>query len=539
MQEIYVRMKGYIKPFERILALDELESLCRGSTRLTGHDLYVAQTETHVQELQDHLAYWEVVGESPETLRPTRQLIREATTNVTRNGVDLGEIKKRLPFRSESRALEAKPNRRVLRYGPHGIHEYRGKFFPQLVVALLNKAGIGPGKTVVDPMCGSGTTIVEACLHGARGVGMDLNPLSVLMAQTKVDLLRVGPDEIEEEYTRIHRTLLQSPTASLSSSWFQSLPIATQEYLKGWFGAEVLDDLDRVVDAIQSTENPIIRNLFLLSLSNILRTVSWQKVDDLRVRREVRMDIEIDAIRDFLAEVGRSARLVIAHRRVDLELGSGLGTVFNWDARDPWPQLNGMGAQADAVVTSPPYATALPYLDTDRLSLAYLNLIERTQLRGLNHQMIGNREISNAQRAALWEAVLAAGNGLPVSVLRLVQEIDRRNRKSEVGFRRRNTAALLGKYFLDMKDVLENMHKCLRPGAPAFIVVGSNHTIAGGQRMTIDTPGIIREIAEDIGFEMISEVSMDALVSRDIFQHNSGASEKIVHVCRMESLTRT
>lgn len=87
--------------------------------------------------------------------RYTRQIRREATINAVRNGIAPAQLKALLPFDGKAISI---PNRRVLRYGPHGAHEYRGKFFPQLVRALLNIAAVKRGDVVLDPMCGSGTT---------------------------------------------------------------------------------------------------------------------------------------------------------------------------------------------------------------------------------------------------------------------------------------------------------------------------------------------------------------------------------------------
>jgi len=47
-------------------------------------------------------------------------------------------------------------------YATHGLFPYRGKFHPQLIKGLLNILNVQPGETVLDPMCGSGITNVEA-----------------------------------------------------------------------------------------------------------------------------------------------------------------------------------------------------------------------------------------------------------------------------------------------------------------------------------------------------------------------------------------
>jgi hypothetical protein len=74
-------------------------------------------------------------------------------------------------------------------YATHGFFPYRGKFHPQMVKGLLNVMGLAPGDLVLDPMMGSGTTVVEAATMGIRSAGIDANPFCVLMARAKADAL--------------------------------------------------------------------------------------------------------------------------------------------------------------------------------------------------------------------------------------------------------------------------------------------------------------------------------------------------------------
>src|SRR5207248_3747042 len=127
--------------------------------------------------------------------------------------------------------------------------------------------------------------------------------------------------------------------------------------------------------------------------------------------------------------------------------------------------------KADVIITSPPYATALPYLDTDRLSLCFLGLLPRVQHRERDQAMIGNREITDRTRRDYWGAFKSTGNGLPRSVKKLISEIQTLNQSRDVGFRRRNLPSLLYKYFHDMRQVFVGMREILKPGASAFVVV--------------------------------------------------------------------
>ena len=70
-------------------------------------------------------------------------------------------------------------------YATHGLFPYRGKFHPQMVKGIINAMGVRPGETVLDPMMGSGTTMIEAALMGLNSVGVDASPFCRFMAAAK------------------------------------------------------------------------------------------------------------------------------------------------------------------------------------------------------------------------------------------------------------------------------------------------------------------------------------------------------------------
>jgi site-specific DNA-methyltransferase (cytosine-N4-specific) len=529
MTAINCRIKDYIQPFERTLALQELSALAEATPHAVNGDTvksreFVVVTRKPLRTLADSLAYWELVSNtSVRTL--TRQSLRESTVNVVRNGIDLDALEQLLPFQD----AVPLPNRRCLRYGTHGIHEYRGKFFPQLVRALINISGTRPGGLIADPMSGSGTTLVEAALFGCRGIGLDMNPLSAYLGNTKCELLSADAKKVKAAYVKVRESVLAPEARGRPRlTYLESLPQADQLYLSTWFGEEVLAGLDDIATNIKEVAYTPARNLMWVALSNILRSVSWQKDDDLRVRREVRLDVDIDPKREFLEEAARSVRAVLAFLHQERPKGVPRHQVVAGDARrcgDLWAQYLG---KVDAVITSPPYATALPYLDTDRLSLCFLGLLPRPEHRRRDQQMIGNREVTERLRRAYLARLKRDGAMLPASVVNLVSRIEQLNDGTGAGFRRKNLPSLLSNYFFDMREVLQGIFDVLKPGGQAFVVVGNNHTIAGGTRVDIETARVMAEIAEALGFAVRPSLSMEMLPSRDIFRKNTMATEEIL-----------
>ena len=527
MTNLTCRIKQHIQPFERTLALKELRALADSTAVPIDGDEMTAltfgiATSCDAERLRDALAYWQFVGDQDAGL--TSQIRREATSIVARSGGSPGQLAETVqswvPFRL--------PKKRCLRYGTHGLHEYRGKFFPQLVRALINVGGVPAGGVVLDPMCGSGTTLVEARCNGLRGYGMDMNPLSVFVSDTKCDALGLTPGSLVQAYDQLFTELQDRPMGVVLRQ--SSRDAGDRDYLERWFDRSVLQELDRVDCAIGRLTADSIRKFYRVCLSNILREVSWQKTDDLRVRRHHSTVLPGEATVRFLKEALRSTRTVVAFLAERGPVDGPRHRVVGGDARSATIAVPDVVGQVDAIVTSPPYATALPYIDTDRLSLIFLGLLQRSDHRHLDTMMIGNRELTTRQREEYWMYYNDHRRLLPDATKSMIDRIDSLNRQVAVGFRRRNVATLLSKYFFDMRKALQEMYVLLKRGGSAFLVIGNNRTIAGGVEVEVNTADHLAEIGADVGFNIEDDLSMDMLVSRDIFKNNAVKSERIVRL---------
>ena len=527
MNSLTCCMKPYIQPFERRLALQEMDALARGPVvPVDGDDatarVFSISSENDAPMLRKALAYWQSIGDPASGL--TEQLRGEATLGVGANGATVSDATPPL-FRPVPLKL---PNRRCLRYATHGLHEYRGKFFPQLVCALMNIARLPKDAVVLDPMCGSGTTLVEARLSGRKSYGLDMNPLSVFVADVKCRALSLQPAALTGACGDLEEALSAQTPRRGAPGRFAELTEGDQAYLARWFAPQTLIELDRIEAAIRQLPTKTLRAFYRVCLSNILRGVSWQKNEDLRIRRDVVELAAGETSTRFLKEAARSTRTVAAFLKERRPMRVGRYAVREADARRAAQTFPSLVGEVDAIITSPPYATALPYIDTDRLSLIYLGLLPHSSHRSRDASMIGNREVTNRERTQLWTFFEAHKALLPRKTRALVQRIDLLNKAADVGFRRRNLSALLAKYFFDMRETMQQAFLLLKPGGKMFLVVGNNRTTAGQEEIEIRTAEHLGAIACEIGFQMKDDIAMDMLVSRDVFRKNAMRSEQIL-----------
>ena len=82
-------------------------------------------------------------------------------------------------------------------YITHGYHRYPAKFIPQIVSRLAEKY-TKEGDLIVDPFGGCGTTLVESKVMGRPSVGVDINPVAVLI--TKAKITPIDPKKIEKAF---------------------------------------------------------------------------------------------------------------------------------------------------------------------------------------------------------------------------------------------------------------------------------------------------------------------------------------------------
>ncbi len=504
---IKLERKPYLQPFENELAMRELAALLNpGDEIWEERGLHLARTTKSEDFLRQHLTYWQRVGRAH--LEPTLQ----KTLEFTQNGITQT---------NERRELH---NARRLRFGPHDLHEYRGKFFPQLVRSLINISQVSDDAVVLDPMCGSGTTPCETIAAGRSALGADLNPLSVLIACVKSAL----PAENARDF------------AAISSGYLAKFRFAPVEpstvwgaddlrYMGMWFDQASIADVASIVSELCKIKEPMYLALFRVCLSNIIRSVSWQKSTDLRVRKEVLPYEAGTAIKKFVEEAsGQVDRIhpylcVLPHKvpRPSLIIREGNAV----DVASLFPEYE---KKVDLLITSPPYATALPYLDTDRLSLVALGLLSRKRHKDAESDMVGTREVSEKGRREAWAAYEKRRSELPQEISELIDGIASHNHGEGVGFRRRNLPALLGKYYLDMLDAMRSAHKLMRPGANGYYVVGNNSTSVDGEKMEIPTDRFLFALGEAAGWTCREQISMELLSSRDIFRENRGSSETIL-----------
>ena len=432
--------------------------------------------------------------------------------------------------------------RQCTRYSAHGLHEYRGKFNPQMVRTVMNILGLNVRDRVWDPFCGSGTVLLEARHQGFDAVGVDLNPLAVAISNAKLSAVDASPGSLENAAQMVAKRVQtkgmwisksipdeDALAKRLGRNWLERFPCP--DYLVRWFPLPVLAQLLVIVDSIDQVVPPCLREVFRVILSDILREVSWQDPRDLRVRRRGSPAANYPAIEAFITALHSRVNSVLAAQR-HISARRGWQSAFLGDSGD-LQSLDGSAIEflekgVSCVLSSPPYATALPYIDTQRLSIALFGLATTQEIRELDGALVGSREISTRDRRALEESIECNHANVAEEVWVLCKALKEAYDPDRDGFRRQNTPAVIYRYFAGMTQVMKMAKRHLRRRGWLAFIVGPNRTSLGGIKILIDTPGLLATTGSHVGLQLRDMYELDAYRRFSVHSRNSIREERLL-----------
>lgn len=449
---------------KQTLAQHSLEEVLRVhiEERILPRDRAVLRNLHDIYELQ--LAYYENSLLSDDELVQRGGYFERVGDRLTHHYLMCAGESLRLSDHSSSR-LKSFFEKNIFRtgYATHGLFPYRGKFHPQMIKGLLNAMGLKPGNVVLDPMMGSGTVPIEAAAMGIDSIGVDSSPFCKFMAQTKYDTL-------------------------------------TMPFIEGLHSADSAEDVFGFFDAHNERYRTAPREPAELRLSKIeeafraeMRQWRMEHGDSgwrSDAGRRKTCAFLLLAYLDTAGYAQRSARstpldkfrgildryLFVADKfrsvRNTLQLNIGESKLMTGDAR----RLPIGDSSVDGVIFSPPYSFAIDYVANDLLHLEYLG-VDVTQLS-----------------------------------------------TDMVGLRGRNLREKYELYRIDMRAILTECSRVLKPGSICTVIIGTNvnqlSKVTG--RPAEEVPGLhelIVEMAAGCGMRLITAIPRPIMGISNTLRH--------------------
>lgn len=326
------------------------------------------------------------------------------------------------------------------------VHPFPARMAPEIALDCIPIAENGRAQLILDPMCGSGTVLSAAMQRGHHAIGIDLDPLAILMT-------RVATSPIDtSQCDRLREQVVNAATSDRETGlpWSDD---ETRQFAEYWFADRQRVQLARLSRAIADIPPGPLRELAQVSLSRtvITKAPKASLAADTSHSRPHRVAITstYDVVAGFSLAIKDLTRILDARKLM------GSAEVALGDCR----RLDSIGdASIDMVVTSPPYLNAIDYIRGHKFALIWLGY-SIPQLRAVRSSIIG------AERAL-------DGPPEPLAT-KLVRQIEREAIDST-----RLPMSTLVRYSHDLVRFARQMKRVMKPGARLIAVVG-NSTLRG------------------------------------------------------------
>ncbi len=357
------------------------------------------------------------------------------------------------------------------------IHPFPARMAPEIALDAIPELRSDP-LLVIDPMCGSGTVLAVAIARGHTAIGVDIDPLAVMMSRlacTSIDTSKLLQSS--------GNVVARAECIAGSTPWGDDAE--TEGFVDYWFGVDQKRQLIALTSAINRLRDADQKLALQLAISRIIVTKTPKAslaADTAHSRpHRVKTASDYDVIEGFARSVNHLAR-VLNQRSLN-----GIGTVELGDAR-VLSTLN--DGAADLAVTSPPYLNTLDYLRGHKFALVWFG------------HTIGDLRKRRSISIGSERALDVDGSDTVKDIVDIVEQ----QAANPTALRR----PMVERFAHDCVGFAGQLHRTLKPGGTAVLVVG-NSTLRGNY---IKNSAITQTAMESMGFSLADWRERDIPPSR-------------------------
>lgn len=405
----------------------------------------------------------------------------QSRSEITRH-LDEGSISRDeaiiLPIISDNRVKETlamikKSRPQGQRIDGLSLHSFPARMPLTLTDFLINRLSL-PNSFVLDPMVGSGTTMIATKKNNRIGKGYDLDPFAVLLTRGATHSVCLRDFEHTSEKIYREAQLLLSKKKHKLSRVKNAMSLEDKEFISFWFPSRSEEELLALSLAISEVSVPQLQELLWIVFSGLIiskNSGASYAIDLAHSRPHRKFDKKILWPMDGWVKRSNKVKKCIHfandnadYGHVQIEIG---------DAR----RLKEQDSTVDLVITSPPYLHAIDYMRCHKFSLVWMGYHQK-DLRNIRSDLIG------AQRNV-------KQGDIPDSIETKLSQVNNIQRRG-----------WLKRYIIDMGLAFNEMSRVLKPGGLVVLIVGPNVI----SRKKYDAVEIFGELAEIAGLNVVDAV---------------------------------
>lgn len=343
--------------------------------------------------------------------------------------------------------------------GVFGIHSYPAMLH-HFVVGQLIEEFSREGDLVLDPFCGSGVTVAQAIRKGRRSIGIDINPLAILIGQARC---MKAPENIEDFLYRLEMT------------WGEARPDipTTVKNIDYWFQQDVQESLGKIRAVLLGLPDDGLAILLKTAFAQTIRECSNVRKGEFK-----RYRIPVSKMETFRPDVLKTFVRISMDYVARLKAStapSAPAQFYLHDMRNPLEMIH----DVDLVVTSPPYGdsrTTVAYGEFSSFAIEWMDgMLPRCEK--LDKLSLGGKP---REPSALCSSILD----------RTISKIARADERRADG---------VAYFFSDLADCIKNIARAVRAGGKVCFVVGNRIV----KNVTVPMDEITVDLFKKVGFSHV------------------------------------
>jgi len=362
----------------------------------------------------------------------------------------------------------------------HKIHDYPAMFIPQLARKIINEF-TEEGDTILDIFSGSGTTIVESKILNRNGIGIDLNPLAILISKVKTTQIKKN-------------TILDSYKIFLKNyeNMDNNFEIKKFSNINFWFDTTVIKIFSKLYKVIEQFENEDIKNLYKVAFSSIIRKLSYCKHSGFKMHKDKKKEEiiynENSILNDFHVSLLKVAKSVSDFSNIT---NKSTTTIITGDSRTCKIETD-----VDLIITSPPYGdskTTVAYGQFSKLQSLWLGLIsenEKGHVENIDKELLGGI----IKLIDIDDKIIYKSQSLFQAISTMKYTLDLKEKKNI------NRIRDVLSFYIDLDKAMKQQTKYLKLNKYSIYIVASRTV----KNIQLNTDIIIAELGRKYGLELES-----------------------------------
>lgn len=387
--------------------------------------------------------------------------------------------------------------------GIHNIGKYPATMVPDMqyqLLSVVSKHLNNKNITLLDPFCGSGTTLVIAQELGINSVGIDINPYATLLSFVKTN--------------KYDKADVYNAISTIKSNLEQGLnfPIFDFYNIKKWFRDDIIKSLSQIRHCILLEKNQDIRKFFWICLSEVIFKFSNDRTSTfkLHVLPKEKIDLIEDRCIEYFIKIinDNSKHLNYINMTSSNIIYGDSSSIIN----------NKLKGEFDIICTSPPYGDNPTTVTYGQASILFLKWIDSKDLY-CSQELL--------EKYTTIDKISVGGKKR-----KIINTKDIKSLQDFLGKISLKKQAKVINFFEDYYVSLKCMNKCLAKSGYVIMTVGNRSVDA--VRQPLDN--ITIEILESFGLKLVSKFNRNILYKNSPLKLSLLKDKKTIKTIQKETI---